>query len=262
MKYFFILACIFFFYACSYTSTNIGASKVQRKQMMLVGSEEINAQSAKAYAQILNEAQNKGILNQDSILTRRVQGIAKRLIDETSFFRPDVKDWDWQVNVITSDELNAWCMSGGKMVVYSSLITKLHLDDDEIAVILGHEISHALREHIRERQSQNALKQGILNTASFFGINSFILSASDTLATLGIDLPYSRVQENESDALGLELAFRAGFNPDAAVRVWEKMQETRNNTGIEFLSTHPSPKNRIKNLQKLSLELKNQASKK
>jgi Zn-dependent protease with chaperone function len=140
---------------CQTTNTTSGgAVGVDRQQTMLVSSAEINRQADKAYQETINEARAKKTLNRNPADLARVRGIAARLIPVTSVFRPDAPGWRWESNVITSDELNAWCMPGGKIAVYTGLIYKLNITDDELAAVMGHEIAHALREHGREKAGQ------------------------------------------------------------------------------------------------------------
>ncbi len=256
MKKFILVFTLIFLAGCVQNTTNVGHSEVNRGQLMLISSEEINEASAKAYTQIIDKARATNTLNKDPKLTQRVNNISNRLIAKTSYFRQDSSKWNWEVNVITSDTINAWCMAGGKIAVYTAIVEKLNLNDDELAFILSHEIAHALREHVREQQSQEMIKSGLINVASIFGVDNTILGVANLAANVGISLPFSRSHENESDEIGLELAYMAGFNPDGAVSLWKKMQEHSGDGGLEFLSTHPSHENRIKNLQALAVKLK------
>lgn len=237
-------------------STRSGVSNVNRSQIFLVSSDELNAQASTAYAQTISDSKKKGILNTDKQLYNRVNSISQKLIQQAPFFRPDAKNWQWEVNVITSDTLNAWCMPGGKIAVYSGIVKTLNLTDDEIAVVIGHEIAHALREHSREQASQEVVRQGVLGIASIFGINDTLVSAGDVASQVAVSLPFSREHETEADEIGLELCARAGFNVDAAVSVWEKMSKASQNEPIELLSTHPSNQSRINNLKNLAQVLK------
>lgn len=243
------------FCACS-SVTHMGVSQVDRKQMMLVSSETMNEAAVEAYNEVLQK--ESANLNKDKALYAKVKGISQKLIAEAVFFRPDSKDWQWEVNVITSNTVNAWCMPGGKIVVYSALYYKLNLDDDELAVVIGHEIAHALREHSREQASQDMLKQGALSIASIVGVDNSLLSVTNTLTTLGISLPYSRTHEKEADEIGLELAVRAGYDAKAGARVWQKMAELGSSGTLEILSTHPSNESRIENLQELEQKLESE----
>jgi predicted Zn-dependent protease len=231
-------------------TTESGAVGVDRQQSMLVSSKEVNASAAKQYAQVTTQAQQKGVLNRDPAQTARVRAIAGRLIPQTTVFRPDASGWRWEVNVISSTELNAWCMPGGKIAVYSGLIDKLKLSDDEIAAVMGHEIAHALREHARERISQQ------MATSAVVGIGAAVLGVGQAGADLGslvaqvtFTLPNSRTHEIEADRIGVELAARAGFDPRGAVTVWQKLAKAGDGGPPQFLSTHPSPENRIKDLE-------------
>jgi predicted Zn-dependent protease len=190
------------------------------------------------------------LLDRDPAEVQRVRTIANRLIVQTGAFRKDAPGWKWEVHVITSDQLNAWCMPGGKMAVYTALIQKLKLTDDELAAIMGHEIAHALREHGRERVSQQlaaSLAVGVASAA--LGLGQGGSQLADLVAQVTFTLPNSRLHEQEADRIGVELAARAGYDPRAAVSVWQKMTRADGGSPPQFLSTHPSPENRIKDLE-------------
>lgn len=241
--------------SCTYTTLS-GFTNYNRSQLMLTSADQINTQADQAYSQVIKQAKDKKLLNTNKQTTARVKRIANKLIAATSAFRPDAKQWNWEVNVITSDTVNAWCMPGGKIVVYSGIINKLKLTDDEIAIVVGHEIVHALREHSREQQSREMIKSGIIAIAAIMGAERGTLALGNTVANLGFSLPFNRQQETEADTIGLELAYRAGFNPDAAVSVWQKMSKMGGEQPPEFLSTHPSYEHRIDNLQQIANQLK------
>ncbi|NND89901.1 MAG: M48 family metallopeptidase [Granulosicoccus sp.] len=239
--------------ACvSVQTTQPGAIGVDRKQSMspLVSEEQLEQGAATAYAQVLGEASKAGKLNTDAAMTRRVRAVADRLIPTVTVFRPDARNWDWKVNVINSEELNAWAMPGGKIAFYSGIIEKLQLTDAEIAAIMGHEIAHALREHSRERVSEETNKSlviGILGTAT--GASQSTQALADLAYQASVGLPNSRLHETESDRIGVELMARAGYDPRAAIRVWQKMAGASGGSGgFEFMSTHPSHETRIKDL--------------
>lgn len=240
-------------------TTGSSVAGVNRSQMMLVSSAEVNTEAAKAYDQVIAEAKAKHVLNTDKQLTQRVQRIADRLIAVAPSLRPDCKDWDWEVNVITENTLNAWCMPGGKIVVYSGLVKQLDLSDDEIAVVVGHEICHALREHSREQMSQQMVTNGALTIANLLGVDSTITNIGSQVAQIGITLPFSRAHETEADELGLELCYRAGFDVDAAPELWQKMMAQSGGNSFDLLSTHPSDEKRIANLRNLAFTLKSQS---
>jgi predicted Zn-dependent protease len=234
----------------SVQTTQAGAVGVDRSQAMLVSSAEVDRSAAQQYAKTIAAAQQKGLLDRDPATVQRVRTIANRLIVQTGAFRKDAPGWKWEVHVITSDQLNAWCMPGGKMAVYTGLIQKLKLSDDEIAAIMGHEMAHALREHGRERVSQQmatGLAVGIASAA--LGLGQGGAQLGDMIAQVTFTLPNSRLHEQEADRIGVELAARAGYDPRAAVSVWQKMAQADAGSPPQFLSTHPSPENRIKDLE-------------
>ncbi len=231
-------------------TTQAGAVGVDRSQAMLVSSGEVNKAAAQQYAQTIAAAQQKGLLDRDAGMVQRVRTIANRLVVQTGAFRTDAPGWKWEVHVITSDQLNAWCMPGGKMAVYSGLVTKLNLTDDEIAAIMGHEMAHALREHGRERVSQQmatGLAVGIASAA--LGLGQGGAQLGNMVAQVTFTLPNSRLHEQEADRIGVELAARAGYDPRSAVTVWQKMAKAGGGAPPQFLSTHPSPENRIRDLE-------------
>jgi predicted Zn-dependent protease len=217
---------------------------------MLVSSAEVDRAAAQQYAQTIAAARQKGLLDRNPAEVQRVQTIANRLIVQTSAFRKDAPGWKWEVHVITSDQLNAWCMPGGKMAVYSGLIEKLKLTDDELAAIMGHEIAHALREHGRERVSQQMATSTAVGIASAaLGLGSGGSQLAGMVAQVTFTLPNSRLHEQEADRIGVELAARAGYDPRAAVSVWQKMAQAGGSSPPQFLSTHPSAENRIQDLE-------------
>ena len=220
-----------------------------RKQLVLVSEEQAQASSAQAYAQTLSEAQKTGKLSTNAALNSRVKRITDRLIVQAGNMYPPSREWKWSVAVIDEPTLNAWCMPGGKMAIYTGIISKLNLSDDEIAQIMGHEISHALLGHGRERMSRAIAMQGSLQLGSIIAGQD--LSVLAPVADIAITLPNSRESESEADRYGIELAARAGYDPHAAVRLWEKMSQASGNGPPQFLSTHPSPSNRIQALNAL-----------
>jgi predicted Zn-dependent protease len=241
-------------------TTQSGTVGVQRKQFVgLVSEKEAVDQSALAYQQTLKDADTKKLLNPDSQVTQRVRAIGQRLIAQTGTFRPDAAQWKWEINVQDSKEVNAYCMAGGKIMVYTGLINQIKPTDDELATVMGHEIAHALREHVREQMSRAKAQQyGLLGLAAVVGVatqnsdyaNS-TLALGGSAAALGLTLPNSRTAEHEADEIGLELAARAGYDPNAAVTLWKKMGATGGSKPPEFLSTHPSDESRISDLQRL-----------
>ena len=233
-------------------TTQGGAVGVDRQQTMsaLVSTRQLEQGAVQAYRQALTQASQKGQLNRDPALTARVRAIAQRLIPHTGVFRQDAPGWNWEVNVIASPEVNAWCMPGGKIAVYAGLVQKLDATDDEIAAVIGHEIAHALREHSRERASQQ-INAGIVATGVgvALGGSQGNIDMASMVANLTYNLPNSRLHETEADRVGVELAARAGFDPRAAVSLWQKMARVSGGGPPQWLSTHPSSETRIRDLQ-------------
>lgn len=241
------------------STTNNSVSGVSRTQFMLLPASTVDSMSAQAYTQTLSKAKKKNTLNVDKAMVKRVTRISNRLIAQVGVFRPDAKDWDWQVNVEKNDQLNAYCMPGGKIMVLSGIITKIDATDDELAAVIGHEIAHALREHGRERMSQAYLQQfGLKALASMLSgsLGSAAVQGAGLGSQLFFSLPNGREQERESDKMGLELSSRAGYNPDAAVTLWQKMSAQSKNAPPEFFSTHPASANRIADLKALAPKMK------
>ncbi|WP_085629384.1 M48 family metallopeptidase [Pseudomonas sp. R16(2017)] len=236
----------------SVNTTSGGAVGVERKQYMfsMLSSQEVDQMYAQSYQKTVGEASGKGVLDKTSNDAKRVQAIANRLIAQAPNFRPDAARWKWEVNLIKSDELNANCGPGGKIIFYTGLIDSLKLTDDEIAAVMGHEIAHALREHGREAMSKaygiEMAKQG---AGALLGLGQDSLALADTVANYGMTLPNSRANENEADLIGLELAARAGYNPNAAITLWNKMSKASEGAPPEFMSTHPASSSRIASLQ-------------
>jgi predicted Zn-dependent protease len=235
------------------TTTAGGAVGANRSQLLLISSEQLEQTAAQGYSQLKTEATQKGALNTNEKLLERVRAIARRIEPQTGIFRKDAPGWNWEVNVIDSDELNAFCMPGGKIMFYSGLINQLKLTDEEIAVVMGHEIAHALREHSREQVSQAIAAQ----TALGVGTSVFGLSQTTTqLASIGyqafIATHFSRTDEAEADRIGLELSARAGYNPRAGVTLWQKMINANAGGQLpEFLSSHPADSTRVQQIESL-----------
>lgn len=247
-----------FMSGCESTTSN--SQTTDRQQLLLADSDEIQQEANQQYQAMLDDARIKGQLNNNKKLYQRVKRISDRLIKYAPHFRADAKDWKWEVNVIDRPDINASCAPGGKIVIYTGIINKLKLTDDEIATILGHEIAHALREHSRERKSAVMIADGAKSIASFLGVDAKLVSLGSTAVTAGVLLPFSRSNETEADELGLELMYDAGFNPYAAVKLWTKMSEISGGDETlvqQLLSTHPADSDRLQNLEELSKKLKN-----
>jgi predicted Zn-dependent protease len=256
-KLFILAACAAFTAGCeTVDTTQSGAVGIDRHQRMAVSAEEVNAGAQKAYAQMMAEAQKKGVLDRDAAAVQRVKNITSRLVPQTTVFRPDAAKWPWEVHVITLDEVNAWCMPAGKMAVYTGLINKLQATDDELAAVMGHEIAHALREHSREQISQQLGTQAAIGIAgALFGVGDLGQNVAGMVADVTLNKPKSRTHETEADRIGVELAARAGYDPTAAVRLWEKMAKLGGSQPPQFLSTHPSHESRIADLKEYAAKV-------
>lgn len=235
--------------ACT-TTTNEGAIGIKRKQLLLLPSAQVDAMALQSYRGDLSTAKQKGSLNTDKTNLERIRRIADRLIPQTAVFRPDAVRWSWEVNLETRTDLNAYCAPGGKIMFFTGIIDRLKLNDDEIAAVMGHEISHALREHGRERISEAYAQQaGMSLLAALTNIDARQAAILQTATQLGMTLPHSRGQEAEADVMGLELMARAGYDPRAAISLWQKMASANTGAPPAFLSTHPSSTQRIGELQ-------------
>ena len=237
-------------------TTQAGVVGVDRQQRMMVSSEQMNAGAAKAYADLLAQAKAKGALDTDPAQVQRLAAIVKRLIPTTAAFRQDALAWKWEAHVITTKDVNAFCMPGGKMAIFSGLIQSLNATDDEIAAVMGHEIAHALREHSREQAShQMAQQMGISLIGALAGLGEGAMNLSQLALDVTFNLPHSRTDETEADRIGVELAARAGYDPRAAITLWEKMAKLGGGQPPKFLSTHPSNESRIADLKEYSAKV-------
>ena len=251
-KLFVSLTLIALLLACANT-TRSGAVGVNRSQFLAVSASEVDRLSAISFNEQNKKAKEKNILITSGPTYDRLKLISNRLIAQTGVFRDDTRQWNWQLVLINAPILNATCAPGGKITFYTGLIEKLNLNDDEIAAIMGHEVAHALREHGRERLSQAMAQSAVVNIAmAAAGSYGSAIGAANQAAQYILVLPNSRQNESEADAIGLELAARAGYNPQAAISVWQKMNQITQGKGSpEFLSTHPSGDTRIEQLSQL-----------
>jgi predicted Zn-dependent protease len=233
----------------SVRTTQPGVVGVERTQRMspLISEADLQAGAAQAYRDLLTQAAEQGRLDTDRAALDRARSISRRLIAQTQVFRPDAPGWSWEIHVIASPEVNAWCMPGGKLALYTGLLERVQPSAAELAAVIGHEIAHALREHARERASR-AFTQGLL--LDILGAAAGVDPGSIDFARLALEVtlnfPNSREQEDEADRIGVELAARAGYDPRAAVTLWQKLIELNGGAPPEFLSTHPSANARIR----------------
>ncbi|PNK60528.1 M48 family metallopeptidase [Psychrobacter sp. FDAARGOS_221] len=236
---------------CSST-TNSGVLGSERQQLLLVSNEQIMQAATQGYNELIQDAQRKRILDTDPALSARLNRISRNLIQQVGLYRADATKWNWEVHTIKSNEMNAFVLPGGKIMFYTGIVNNLQLTDAEIAAIMGHEMAHAIREHSREKASSQQLTQvGLGVAASVFGLSQGQAQAASIVSDLGINLPNSRTQESEADKIGLVLMAKAGYDPNAAVTLWEKMSKASQGAPPQFLSTHPSSTTRINTLRSL-----------
>ena len=221
----------------------------------LVPAEQVEQSAKQQYAQILKDAASQNALGSDEHpQVIRLRRIANQLIPQSYDWNPRARDWKWEVNLLGANQINAFCMPGGKIVFYSAILKQLDLSDDEVAMVMGHEIAHALREHARERMGKATATNGLATIGStvasvFFGISP---NVTDFVAKQGanlLTLKFSRDDETEADLVGMELAARAGFDPRSGVTLWQKMSQANKGAPPQWLSTHPASTTRIQEIQ-------------
>lgn len=226
------------------------------KFSQLVPADDVEQQAKQQYLQLLTQADKKNALGQPNHpQVVRLRQIANKIIPHALEWNPRAKNWKWEVNLIGSKQINAFCMPGGKIAFYTGILDQLQLSDDEVAMVMGHEVAHALREHARERMGKTTVTQGAARiggvlAASIFGIDPRI---TDSIARGGanlLSLEFSREDETEADLVGMELAARAGFDPRAGVSLWEKMSASNKDAPPQWLSTHPSGRTRIDQIER------------
>jgi predicted Zn-dependent protease len=224
-----------------------GTSKLAK----LVPADQIEQAAAQQYQKMMQEAASKNaLLPANHPQSVRLRNIGLKILPFTYEWNPRAKNWKWEVNILNSEQINAFCMPGGKIAFYTGILDKLKLTDDEVAMIMGHEVAHALREHARERMGKNAAtSMGINLGAQLLGLGS----AGTQLASMGgqlLTLKFGREDESEADLVGMELAARAGYNPRAGVSLWQKMSAASKGAPPQFMSTHPSGPTRISDIEK------------
>jgi predicted Zn-dependent protease len=229
-------------------------SPTGRKQLMLVSEDTAIKSSRQAYAQEMGKYQKEGKLVSDPRVLERVRTITERLVAQAVKARPDSAKWQWSVQVIDEPKtVNAWCMAGGRMAIYTGLILKVDPTDDELAQVMGHEIAHALANHTAERMSTAmAANAGIIAAGLLSDKPGEAMALAAAAATVAVKLPNSRASENEADQIGIELAAKAGYDPRAAATLWQKMGKVGGGAPPEFLSTHPSDTTRQERLRALA----------
>lgn len=268
MKNVLLLAWVAFSVSLSGCATN---AMTGRSQLILVSESSAITKSSKLYSSMIESYGKNSKVSSDVAINERVQKITNRLVERAVLYRPDSQKWQWQVNVIEADDVNAFCMAGGKMAIYTGLLDKVKPTDDELAQVMGHEIAHALANHTAEKMSVQILTNIAVATVAVAVAASdqsgsaqqisnnqrVVQNAAELAGSAFVTLPNSRGAETEADKLGIELAAQAGYNPEASVTLWEKMMTTTGNKGKnDFLSTHPSPPKRIEALQALQEPMK------
>ncbi len=240
--------------------TACATSPTGRKQFMMVSPEQAISASKDAYVQTLTPLAKEGKIDSNPATSRRVKYITGKIIAQTIELFPHTRNWQWSVKVVDDpDTVNAWCMAGGKMAVYTGLLEKVNPTDDELAQVMAHEISHAVANHSAERMSVALASQmGLIAVAVAAGDNDYAgaaLTGASLAAVMAIQLPNSRTSEAEADQIGIELAARAGYDPRTAATLWQKMGEVGGSSPPEFFSTHPSPGNRQAALQAMAPQM-------
>ncbi len=231
-------------------------SPTGRKQLMLVSEQSAISQSKQAYVQTMGKLSSEGKLVSDPKILKRVDTITGRLIAQAIIMRPATSQWEWSVQVIDEPkEVNAWCMAGGRMALYTGLLQKIDPTDDELAQVMGHEISHALANHTAERMSNAMLSQGLALGVGIAADSAAVMAGAQGAAMLAVTLPNSRTSETEADRIGIELAAKAGYDPRAAATLWQKMGKVGGSGPPQFLSTHPAPGNRQATLAALEAQM-------
>ncbi len=237
---------------CTTTTTSMFGD--DRSQFLLVDEQDLNAEAKKAYDQDL--AQNKAAVNRDKAFYKRVKTISEKIIAQAPAIRPDSKNWQWEINTIDTSTVNAYCRPGGKIIVFTGLDKALKLTDDELAFVIAHEVSHALKEHTREQMSTMQVYDSASTIANVLGVDSILVKGADALYLTAVHMPFSRDMELEADKYGLELAYQAGYDPQGGLGVMqkfldlEKIEGGNNDSGAvngalnALLATHPASDDR------------------
>lgn len=231
-------------------------SPTGRRQLMLVSPDQAISSSRTAYVQQMRAFDEKGLISNDTALVKRINLITGRVVAQAIRLYPETADWDWSIEVIDEPEtVNAWAMAGGRMAIYTGLIEKTKATDDEVAQVIGHEIAHAVANHTAERMSVVMASQLGVLAVGVATRDDRAMAGASAAALLAINLPNSRAAESEADRIGIELAARAGYDPNAAASLWRKMAEAGGSGPPQFLSTHPAPGNRQQTLGQLAPQM-------
>ena len=221
----------------------------------IVPADQVERSAALQYQQTLAQASKQNALGPaDHPQVQRLRTIMDRLIPYAAEWNPRAQQWKWEVNLIGSNQINAYCMPGGKIAFYTGILNKLQLTDDEVAMVMGHEIAHALREHARERMGKGQVTEfaARLGGSLLSGLLGIDPRVGDAVAQTGANLAslkFGREDETEADLVGMDLAARAGYDPRAGVSLWQKMAANNKGAPPEWLSTHPSGNTRIAEIE-------------
>ena len=222
----------------------------------LVPEGQLEAAASQQYTELKQLARQQGALVPESDpQVRRLRAIAARLVPQTGRWNPQAAGWQWEINLIDANEINAFCMPGGKIAFFSGLLTSLKLTDDEAAIVMGHEIAHALREHGRERLAKSSLTNAgakVLGAglSALLGVDRSLTDAASGIGANLAILKFSRSDETEADLVGLDIVARAGYDPRAGIALWQKMGMVGKSTPLQWLSTHPAGSSRIADMRK------------
>ena len=254
-----------FIYHCAGCALGLSATSLLAREGVEVGNTsgftklvpaaQVEGSATQQYAQLLKQAKDKNALAPDDhpeVL--RLRAIAQKLIPFSYEWNPRAKDWKWEINLIGSAQINAFCMPGGKIAFFHGILDKLQLSDDEVAMVMGHEIAHALREHARERMGKSEATNVLATIGSALASAYFKVdpNLTDAVAKQGanlLTLKFSREDETEADLVGMELAARAGYDPRSGVTLWQKMSAANKGAPPQWMSTHPSGATRIKEIE-------------
>lgn len=256
-KYTSRLRCLGIVVCLSGLLTACATSPTGRSQLMILPESYAIDASKSAYQQQIAQYAGKGRVDNNPALRKRVDRITSRLVAQAVIMRPDTDEWGWCMKILDDPKtVNAWAMAGGKVALYTGLVEQIQPTDDELAQVLGHEISHALAKHSAEKMSTALATQVGVLAIGIATESPATMAAAQTAATVAITLPYGRAAETEADRIGIEMAAKAGYDPRAAATLWQKMGKiSEGKTPPEFLSTHPSPETRQDTLSALAPEM-------